>query len=307
MKNLSKKTKAFIIMSLIAIVIVFALVIIIVINNQEWKLEGNIIKRGNQKYEIGDYYEYDETIDNRLENVTDVKWKVYGVDEEGNLLIMSASSVEQLTLGSEKDLNKAQQDILTADKKMEKIAQKYGKGDNAVYARPVSTNDINELTGYKQIENNKSITFYWGADSNPITVNENGEIVSIKLNYNNVFYWLNNNNWMKNEKKGTETNEELKPINTFKSDLIMYDNQNYDTLSFYIKEKSKLFNMLYLDDNNERAIYWTTTRYTAVSNNYIAYGYNAVKFDTLNADNLVYSSGDTNEITRGVRVIVAVK
>ena len=74
MKNLNKRTKTFIVMSVIGISIIFALVIIIILNNQKWKMEGNIVKKGNQKYELGDYYEYDETIDNRLEDVTDVKW-----------------------------------------------------------------------------------------------------------------------------------------------------------------------------------------------------------------------------------------
>ncbi len=306
MKNLNKRTKTFIVMSVIGISIIFALVIIIILNNQKWKMEGNIVKKGNQKYELGDYYEYDETIDNRLEDVTDVKWKVFGVDDEGNLLIMSASVVENLTLGSKKDLKEAQQDIITGIKQMDDIAKKYSKGKYALYARSVNSEDINKLTGYDK-ENNKSMTFYWGTEDNPITKNENGEIVPTKINHNKSFYWLDNNEWKQNIKDGSETNENLKEINSFKSNLVSYDNQNYDNLSFYIKENSKLYNMLYLDDNKDRAIYWTSTNYINVTENYVSYGYNAVKYDSLNYDNLVYSSGNSNEITRGIRVIVAIK
>ena len=85
MKNLSKKTKSFIVMTLIAIILVFILVFIFIISNQKWELDGNIVKKGNKKYEIGDYYEYDETIDNRLADVIDVKWKVLGVDDAERL------------------------------------------------------------------------------------------------------------------------------------------------------------------------------------------------------------------------------
>ena len=191
---------------------------------------------------------------------------------------MSASVVENLTLGSKKDLKEAQQDIITGSKQMDDIAKKYSKGKYALYARTVNSEDINKLTGYDK-ENNKSMTFYW----------------------------LDNNEWKQNIKDGSETNENLKEINSFKSNLVSYDNQNYDNLSFYIKENSKLYNMLYLDDNKDRALYWTTTNYINVTENYVSYGYNAVKYDSLNYDNLVYSSGNSNEITRGIRVIVAVK
>ena len=53
MKNISKKTKVFIILGVIGISIVFGMVLIL---NQKWKINGNIVTKGNKKYEIGDYY-----------------------------------------------------------------------------------------------------------------------------------------------------------------------------------------------------------------------------------------------------------
>ena len=307
MKNLSKKTKSFIIMTLIAIILVFILVFIFIISNQKWELDGNIVKKGNKKYEIGDYYEYDETIDNRLADVIDVKWKVLGVDDDGNLLILSASVVEELSLGSKKDLEKSQNDYLTGTAQMNEIAKKYGKGSGAIYSRTISNDDINKLTGYKNEKEFDEITFYWSNIDNLVSKNTKDQLVVSTLKHNNMFYWVEKDKWQINEKSEFESENNLKLIGTFKSNLINYDNQKYEEQTFYIKENNKIFNMLYLEDNNKRAIYWTSTNYTSATKNYVAYGYNAVKFDTLNYDHLVYSSGDTKEVTRGVRVIVAVK
>jgi len=76
----------------VLVIAVCVLCVIFVQQDKNWVQRGSVIRKGNQTFKIRDYYDYDETNNLKIEGLTDVKWKVLGVDE-GNLLIMSASDV----------------------------------------------------------------------------------------------------------------------------------------------------------------------------------------------------------------------
>lgn len=196
---MKKKTKkdcevdiSLILQNMTAILIIFiSLGIMIVIGNnkktEKWILVDNKISKGDEVYEIGDYYDYDESNNGKISNLTDVKWKVLGVNDEGNLLIVSASNVEDLTLGSKDNLENAKSDFIDGNIKLDTVARKYAQGKNAVGGRSITAEDINKIT---KVDNNYELTYtyYWGKDDNPVTIDEetNEKYVS-KLKHNKKF------------------------------------------------------------------------------------------------------------------------
>ena len=62
-------------------------------------------------------YEYDESDNGKITGLNGVKQQVLSVDENGNLLIMSLSSIGSLTLGGEDNLELSQDDYIEGGKK----------------------------------------------------------------------------------------------------------------------------------------------------------------------------------------------
>jgi len=281
--------------------------------NNKWILEGNKVSKKDVKYEIGDYYDYDETDGGKITNLTDVKWKVLGVTDEGHLLIVSASNVEDLTLGSKDNLEKAKNDYINGDKKLDEIASKYAHGKNAISGRSISTEDINKIT---KVYNNYELTYtyYWGKDDNPVTINEetNEKYVS-RLKHNKKFLWFDfeTNKWNISEKTGEYTDDNMTKITTSKNTLIVYNYEIYDEntgkIVPFMKKDTKEYNMLFKDENKESNSYWTSTKYANATNRFISYGYNVVKGADLNYTYLVYSSQNITKNTFGVRAVIEIK
>ena len=57
MQEINKKTISLIALVLITVIIILGIAISYMLNNRSWKQDGNLIYKGNKKYEIGDYYE----------------------------------------------------------------------------------------------------------------------------------------------------------------------------------------------------------------------------------------------------------
>jgi len=307
-----------ILQNIIAIIIILVSlgIMIFVGNNKKnakWILDNNKIYKGDEIYEIGDYYNYDESNGGRISNLTDVKWKILGVSDEGNLLIVSASSVEELTLGSNDDIEVAKNDYINGDIKLNDIAEKYAHGKNALSGRSINTDDINKITKIN-VNLKKSFSYYWGKENNPITIDEeNNEKNISKLEHNNKFLWFDfeKNNWNVSEKNGKETDENMNKIITQKNTLIVYNYEVYDeNIGEYvplIKKDTKEYNMLFKDESKETNSYWTSTKYANATNRFISYGYNVVKKADLNYNYLVYSSQNITECTFGVRPVIEIK
>lgn len=315
-KKTDKRKELLILCLLIAIVIVISLICIwLVPEDEKWIQSGNTITKGEESYEIGDYYDYDETKDGKIEELTDVKWKVMGVDEKGNLLIMSASSVEDITLGTKDDIEKTQIDYLEGVDRLNEIAEKYGHAENALGARSITSEDINKLTGYNTKYSdsyNVSTTYYWADTKNPKAQTEGKEMYDIVIEHNNRFIWFDeaSNKWMTSIKEETNNYDNPEKIVTLKHTQIMYDNAIYDhTIDdepALVEPESLKYNMIFKNDNGEYEAYWTATRTTVATEKYAAFGYNVVRRDGLNYSSLLYSSGNIYEITSGVRVVVTI-
>ena len=226
-----------------------------------WVQKGNKITRGNESYEIGDYYEYDETGNGEIKDLTDVKWKVLGVDKEGNLLIVSASNVEEISLGKKDDIEITKKDFQEASSRINEIAEKYGHNVVAKSARSINAEDIHKITEFDKIDMyryNEKTTYYWGNNENPFSKTEDNDVELIKVNHNNQFIWFNKekNEWVTSLRDLSKDYKSLEEIVTLKNELIMYNNIYYDEeykKQKLLEEESKEYKMLFLDDNGEKA------------------------------------------------------
>ena len=234
-----------------------------------------------------------------------------GVDEKGNLLIISASSVDQVTLGKKDDIETTKKDYKEGISRLNNIASKYGKGKKALDARSVKFDDINKITGYDKdsmLNYNINITYYWGDAVNPIAQVEDGEMLNIKVNHNNQFTWYDKETgeWLKSIKNETNSLDTEEKIVTLKNELVMYDNYIHNEEYFLLEEDSLEYNMLYFDDNKQKAQYWLADMCINATEKYVGHGYNVVRGPSVNYSNLLYSSLNIYEITSGVRVVVTI-
>jgi len=306
-KNREKEYKSSIL--LLGIIIIGIIVLVFLFNKEEkWIQKGNTISKGSETYEIGDYYDYDETNNGEIANLTDVKWKVLGIDEDGNLLIMSASSVEELKLGDENSLEKSQSDYLEGSKKINDLTKKYGQGKGAISVRSFTNSDLTKLSNISTETEKNQYTYYWINETNPISINKDGEEYVSKLAHNSNFIWYDESAklWKNSTKNGTETKENPVEITSTENTRLSFNNENFDTHEYRIKLDSKIFKMVYLNDSGEREKYWSDISHVYPSNSYIAYGLNVVLYDGLNYRTLVYSSGNTRGETAGIRAVVTI-
>lgn len=214
-------------------------------------------------------------------------------------------------------MEKAKNDYIEGDKKLDEIASKYARGKNALSGRSINVSDINKITKIseeylKKLETD--ISYYWGKDKEPITINEkNNNKTTIKIEHDDEFLWFNTdkNEWNISKKNGNETNDNMKKITTLKNTHITYNFEIYDSkLKEYIpimKKYTKKYNMLFKDDEGKKALYWTSTKFANVTENYVAYGYNVVKSDDLNYNLLVYSNLTSRQNKFGVRPVIEIK
>ena len=317
-KNKNRK-KIFDLKNIILIIAAFIIILLVILNrkNQNWTLDGNKVYKGKEVYEIGDYYEYDETNGGVLKDLIDVKWKVLGVSDEGNLLIVSSSNVEELTLGSTEDIEKCKKDYIDGEKRLNEISQKYAKGKNAISGRSINLDDINKITKVKEDvlkQSEVEISYYWGKEKEPITVNEKtGEKATIKIEHKGEFLWFDNikNEWNISKKNGNETNDNMKKIITLKNDHIAYNYEIYheeikDFVPFISKD-TKEYKMLFTDDINDKVSYWISTKFISATQRYAAYGYNVVKSADINYNYIIYSAQVPRESTFGIRPVIEIK
>lgn len=315
-KKTQKKKRSFnrMFIFIICIIIVLLLALILMFN-RKWVQVGNVISKGNISYEIGDYYDYDESLNGEY-NILDVKWKVMGVDEDGHLLIMSTSSVGDLNLGDNEDFNENLDDYLSGLDQMNAIAKIYGKGKNAVYSRSINIDDILKVFNLKSSEyilNSNKISYSWGKENEIYYKNlVNNESGLSKISHDGIFVFFNEN---KNEwvlsYEDSYLDVDDKTIGTLNSNIITFNrfqyNEDINDYQNLFDEDSKEYAMICKDEKSYLNSYWVANRFVNALENYANYGFSSFKTDSLNYDYVVNSLGKIKETTHGVRVVVAIK
>lgn len=282
--------------------------------DEKWIQKGNIISKGKESYEIGDYYEYDETAGGEYEDLEEVKWKVIGVDEDGHLLLLSASSIGKLTVGVEDNFTEGLNAYMKAKDDMTKLVRKYAKGKNVVYSRNVQVQDVLKILNLEKenfLKENATITYYWNKDGKLYFKNENGEEGISPVNHETNFFYFDENQskWMMPGQNLSD--EELTKIVTLKGNRILFNSTYYDDEKNEILWKyditDKARKMLFEDEKDVTNEYWTEDRYVDVRNNSASFGYSIVNNEGINARSIVHSNGVTKEFTESTRAVIAIK
>ena len=73
------------------------------------------------------------------------------------------------------------------------------------------------------------------------------------------------------------------------------------------EKDTKKYNMLFIDEKDVINNYWTADRFVSATDSYAAFGFNAVKSDSLNYNYILFSNGTPRLVTAGVRVVVEIK
>ena len=284
---------------------------------EKWVQKGNTISKGDKSYKIGDYYDYDETNNGKITNLADVKWRVFGV-EDGKLLIMSTSNVNNVTLGHIDDLDKAEKDYFEGKNIVNRIASQYGKGKNAVGARSITIEDMDKIMGFDKntyapgpiSKYGNVISYYWVGTDNPMFKYGNEKEGELR-NAHKMFIALNveENKFERIEQpKGSEDKPVL--IANIKNDFYAYSNSTFDkddNESQKYSSDSSEYKMLFLDEEGNESNYYLASNFSKVSNAMVGYGYWMVKGSNINFGYLLYSMGHSRELISGVRVIVTIK
>lgn len=310
-----KKNNNYLIISIAAILILLIAIITTIVFNKEekWTLNDMTVTKGKTILKIGDTYNYDETNNGSIKDLTDTNWKVLGVSDKGNLLIMSTSNVEEIKLGDKYDLALSQNDYINGIDKLNNLAQKYGHGDNAISARSITVEDINKLTKYSPIdygkdssfEYNNEVTYYWFNEISPVYEGKNGINGTLTSKHNDGFIWYDEETKEWNLSKKSLHNAVVQPVEkekiaTIKSNWYSYENQT-------IEEESEIFKMLFRDEEGNIANYWLANQFTYTANMFVGYGYRLVNGHAINYRYLVYSPVISRDHTAGLRVIVEIK
>ena len=323
-KKTNKKTRKYSITKIcIELVILLILLggLLICLLGRKWVKNGNVISKGNVSYEIGDYYEYDETLNGEYLNILDVKWKVMGVDEKGNLLIVSTSGIGELTLGSNDDFGESLDDYLTGIDEMNAMTKAYAKGKDAVYARSVNLADIFQVfnLGLDIVPDYDKISYSWGENKEILykkidTTSEDLKFIegTSTVKHDGLFVMFDQvkNEWVLSYRINYNDKED-KTIGVLKGNQIMFNRYRYDDkigdYDYLYPSDTKEYNMMCKDERSHSNSYWLADRYILANENYANYGFNSFKSDSVNSDYVVNSVGKTRETSHPVRVVVAIK
>lgn len=310
-KKISKKEQKKLIYLIVGILLgIFSIVIgVLVFNKKEvgWVQEGDKLINGDVILSIGDYYEYDESNGGKISGLTDVKWRVLGLDNESNLLIVSDRDVSSVTFGSSSDLAKSQKDYLEGTYMLNKIASKYGKGENAISARSINILDIDKVTGVNidYTSNNLStydnvVTYSNLKSKNPYYKTETGLEGSLMLAHDK-FVWFDVDN-----KKWTDSTTSSKDEVTVTNTWYAYSTQEAGDKPL-LDSNSKKFEMLFSRTGEDAASYWLAgSSFIYTTPSYLSYGYQNVMGDSVNYSYLLFSNGVSRERELGVRVVVTI-
>ena len=313
-----KNMKILLILSIVIIAVIGLFFWFLKNEQGDWTINDGVVSRGNESYNIGDVYEYDETNDGKISNLTDVEWKVFGV-EDGNLLIMSDRSVGNVTLGNMTSLEDSKNDYISGKDKLNSIASLYGKGKSALGARSINIDDIDKFMGYDKTKYSvgqvndygNDISYFWGdIDKNIIYKDNQGNEGYVSNKHDSFTYFDEVSKSFKvvDRVEASEDNPVL--IATIRNDFYNYGNSivyGGDTnIPKNYSVDSKEYKMLFSDGTGNINNYWLASNFTYAYHIFVNYGYWVVKGSDVNYTSVVYSVGKSRDYTAGVRAIVII-
>ena len=279
-----------------------------------WTQQGLTVTNGSVTLEIGDAIAYDETKGGAITGLTATDWKVLGASEEGELLIMSTSDVDYLTLGYDDvaggldndldELDEAVNDWLNGAAELDSLCEPYGKGENATGARSIRVEDVDKITGYdkttyekgKLYEYGNNVTYSYNESNKPNYSGSNGVSGALTYGHSNGFHFYNGIEFVHVNDLTTGTSGTT--FATLKSDVYYYYAPDLETIEY----GSKAYTMLFGEDDT---YYWLASPHVYSYTSYAFFGMRFVGYGGVLYYNLWDSSGNATSYELGVRAVVS--
>ena len=244
---------------------------------QKWvQTEDLKVIRGNVVLNIGDDIEYHDCAGDNESDLYKGKWQVLGVDDKGNLLIVTKKNVTTYHFNKECTLKGAKDAYSNGVQILDNICSIYSKGRNAISSRSIRLEDVDTLTGYDKTT----------CERKKVYTNKRG----------NEFIWHDGNKWCTTKRK--------KEI-TLMDNLYTYSSED-ETLN--ISEKVQQILIPYRNYFDSK--YWLASPFICAHSHYISYGLRLVHFGYVQGNAFISLQGidyDYFGYERGVRAVVSLK
>ena len=268
------------------------------------------VVKGDRVLNIGDTVNYDATNGGKVTVQKDVNWKVLGA-ENGKLLIMSDADVATKTFNENKTLEDGKIAYTNGVDELNGMCEMYGKGKGATYARSITIEDVDRVTGYDKttyeytngsynIKYGENVTYYWDtttdSQNKPYYETERGLTGNLSETHSKFVYY-DGASWQESTMPTTVPNEKQK-ICTLAQTYYSYDVDKVTTLS----NTDKAYELLFGSSDENR--YWLASPYINAYFNYVYFGVSGIGRGGVGGCTLVYSSGSGLGLTVGVRAVV---
>ena len=296
---------------------------------------GNIvsIKRGEQTLQIGDYIYYNP-LDGAVEmsyvsdsskngygqqkfdlgneessyNCKELSWKVLGVDENGNLLIVSEDIIRPTSGGYQKNFSMyGKTAFINGKEELNNICKLFGQGYGAIGGRSIIIDDISKIIGFKPTTG--KVNYFWGSSG----------AIYYQTDYDNSY----SNQGMLGNKHNSftyydfldETWKEIFPSQTATSEnrelFVSLDATSCDYRGHGLDTNSKIAKMIFNGKNGEQLKYWLADRCIVATNVAAAFSFLTVEYldrmPNMISTNGVYESNDKSiHWTFPVRAVVTI-
>ena len=277
-----------------------------------WKqtADKKVIK-GDKVLEIGDVVNYhDAANEDKTESYTG-GWQVLGV-ENGKIKLLSTVNVGDIVTinGYSNDKYDAMRYFTIVDELNEK-SKPYGTGKGASYARSITIEDVDSITGYNKNtygtgtinEYGSTVTYYWdntsGKESNPYYESTNGVSGNLTNSHTKFNYCLNGQIIENAKPSSISSKQKITSItNTY------YSYKLNDTGLLNGTANEKAYNLLYWNENKYEGGYWLASTYVNTYSSRVVWGLHSICGDSLNSDlidpgDIVYSNSNYSNSSGG--------
>ena len=204
----------------------------VTLKGEVWEQQGLTISNGKQTLTIGDSIAYDETRNSEITGLRATDWKVLGVNDNGELLIMSTEDI------GDDHFETAGENISVLDN----ICTPYGQGYGAIGVRSIRVEDIDNVTGYKKenyineydIKYGDTYTYWWIGNQKVAYSQGNGELTEMEWGveeppYNYFYVFVKGEETSYSEDNNASWEQPVKIVN-ITSDYYTYDASILDTI-----------------------------------------------------------------------------
>ena len=244
----------------------------------------------------------------KLEDYKNLKWQVIGIDDVGNLELISSDIIEPYNIDIKYTLQ-GQNGYTFGLEELNNISGIYGQGKCAKYARSVNIDDINKITGYKDDNYKKDTdnTFQTGNEVT-YTLDEEGKIhyignkfpsLDMVGEYSNFIYYKDGK-W-KNLQSGESVTMRQSYYNYYPQTLTTTPGSGENINGMAEDIGKKVYDLLFLNTNTK--FYWLASQFIDIHDGRAFYGLRRVN-NIIGGYSIYKSDGEETKASQGIRPIV---